>query len=69
MINNTIVKDGTVYDIHGNVEIIKELPKKDLMLKAGALKEAKFANLPKDWGKKFKALNRRDIAIFELPKI
>lgn len=43
----------------------QELP----MLKRAAITESKYANLPKDWGKKFKALNRRDIAIFELPKI
>jgi hypothetical protein len=40
-----------------------ELP----ILKAAALREAKFFNF-KNWGKKFKTLNRRDIAVYNLPK-
>ncbi len=43
----------------------QELP----MLKSAALKEAKFAGLEKNWGKRFKELNRRDIAVFELPNL
>lgn len=42
-----------------------ELP----MLGIKARKEAIFNNLDKDWNKKFKALNRRDIAVFNLPKL
>lgn len=38
-------------------------------LKAAALTEAKFSKLPKDWGKRFKALNQRDFAVFNLQNL
>lgn len=39
-----------------------------MMLKRAALTEAKFAGLDKGWARKFKTLNQRDIAVFDLPK-
>jgi len=42
-----------------------ELPQ----LKHAALTECRFKGLSKDWTRKFKTLNRRDIAIFELPQL
>lgn len=41
----------------------QELP----MLKSAALKEARFAGLPKNWQRKFKEKNREDIAFYNLP--
>lgn len=43
----------------------QELP----YLKSAALKEAKFASLPKNWGKKFKSLNQKNTSIFALPNL
>lgn len=36
-------------------------------LKSGAIKEARFAGLPKNWQKKFKGKNREQISFFNLP--
>jgi len=38
-------------------------------LKRAALVEAKYGNLSKGWGKKFKALNKRDFSVFNLPPL
>lgn len=43
----------------------QELPR----LQRGAMIEAKFGNLSKDWHKKFKAMNKRDFVIFTLPNL
>lgn len=37
------------------------------LLKSAALKEVRFAGLPKNWQRKFKEKNREDIAFFNLP--
>lgn len=42
-----------------------ELPR----LKAAALTESKFAGLSKNWQQGFKAKNRRDISLFNLPRL
>lgn len=52
----------------GIVQLYPNWKQELVRLKAAALTEAKFAGLDKGWTKKFKELNRRDIAIFELPK-
>lgn len=52
----------------GIVQLYPNWKQELVRLKAAALTEAKFAGLDKSWTKKFKELNRRDIAIFELPK-
>lgn len=41
----------------------QELP----LLKSSAMKEVRFAGLPKNWQRKFKEKNREDIAFFNLP--
>ena len=37
------------------------------LLKSAAMKEVRFAGLPKNWQRKFKEKNREDIAFFNLP--
>ncbi len=37
------------------------------LLKSAALKEVRFAGLPKDWGRRFKQKQREDITFYNLP--
>ena len=37
------------------------------MLKAAALKEVRFAGLPKNWQQKFKSKQKEDISFYNLP--
>lgn len=44
---------------------VQQLP----LLKSAAMKEARFAGLPKNWQRKFKEKNREEIAFFNLPNL